>query len=68
MKQVTINGKAMDVSREIETIEQLIDDLSLKSPVIIVEHNKHILQKEDHPKTIVQEGDTVEFVQFVGGG
>ncbi len=68
MNQLYINGKTMDVPKEVETIEQLIEELSLKSPVIIVEHNKCILQKEDHVKVVIQEGDTIEFVQFVGGG
>ncbi len=51
-----------------ETVKQLMEHLDLKSPIIIVEHNEKILQKSDHELVKVQEGDTIEFVQFVGGG
>jgi len=66
--QVQINGSVMELSSKIETVAQLMEHLDLKSPIIIVEHNKNILQKEDHKTTIVEDGDTIEFVQFVGGG
>jgi len=66
--QVQINGSVMELSSKIETVAQLMEHLELKSPIIIVEHNKIILQKEDHKTTIVEDGDAIEFVQFVGGG
>jgi thiamine biosynthesis protein ThiS len=33
-----------------------------------VEHNLAILKRHAFPVTTVQEGDTVEIVNFVGGG
>lgn len=68
MKQIQINGKMMDVSADVDTVEQLVNELELKSPVIIVEHNQVVLKKADHPETKVSTGDQIEFVQFVGGG
>lgn len=68
MKQMLINGSTMEVCEEVETVKQLMEHLDLKSPIIIVEHNEKILQKSDHELVKVQEGDTIEFVQFVGGG
>ncbi len=68
MKQIQINGEMMDVSVDVNTIEQLVNELELKSPVIIVEHNQVVLKKAEHSETKVYEGDQIEFVQFVGGG
>ncbi|HLS66967.1 MAG TPA: sulfur carrier protein ThiS [Pseudogracilibacillus sp.] len=65
---LVINGEKMNVPKSISTITELIEHLELKSPVIIVEHNEVILQKGEHEKTKIAPGDTIEFVQFVGGG
>jgi len=68
MKELLINGRTMEVAAEVETVKQLMEHLDLKSPIIIVEHNEEVLQKPDHELVKVQAGDTIEFVQFVGGG
>lgn len=65
---LTVNGRDVTVPSEIQTIRQLIEHFDLKSPVIIVEHNEVILEKEEHGQTKIKDGDKVEFVQFVGGG
>lgn len=66
--KLLINGAQMEVPASIQTITELIEYLELSSPVIIVEHNDEVLQKGTHEQTIVQDGDKIEFVQFVGGG
>lgn len=63
-----INGTLLEVPETIETITQLIEHLKLNSPVIIVEHNEVILQKDEHAEVKLSSGDNIEFVQFVGGG
>lgn len=66
--ELIINGTNMTVPSSIKTVTDLIDHLNLKSPVIIVEHNEKILQKGEHAHTTIEDGDKIEFVQFVGGG
>lgn len=66
--RLQINGTEITVPTTIHTITQLIDHLELNSPVIIVEHNDIILEKEALAATKLTSGDKVEFVQFVGGG
>jgi len=63
-----INGEHITVPTTISTVIELIDHLEIKNKIIIVEHNEHILKKEDHSQTKVVAGDKIEFVQFVGGG
>lgn len=36
--------------------------------LIAVERNGSIVKRSDYDKTVLQDGDTVEIVQFVGGG
>lgn len=66
--KVQINGEMIEIPETIETVTQLIEHLELSSPVIIVEHNEEVLQKDQHQATKLSSGDKIEFVQFVGGG
>ncbi len=66
--QVTINGKAMSLPKNVDTVAKLIEHLEIRNPVVIVEHNDCILQKEDHASTQIKENDKIELIQFVGGG
>jgi len=66
--QLRINGERVTVPQTITTISDLIEYFEIKNPVFIVEHNENILEKKDHAHTKVNEGDKIEFVQFVGGG
>lgn len=66
--KLQINGEEVIVPQSIKTISDLIDHFEINNPVIIVEHNENILEKDEHDQTTVKEGDRIEFVQFVGGG
>lgn len=66
--ELLINGAQLTVPTSVKTILELMTHLDLSSPVIIVEHNDVILQKEEHKDVQLKEGDKIEFVQFVGGG
>ena len=65
---VRINGNKMNIPQDVNTISKLIAHLNISNPVIIVEHNAQILQKEDHATTEVAPNDNIELIQFVGGG
>ncbi|UZW66517.1 sulfur carrier protein ThiS [Priestia flexa] len=63
-----INGKSVDIDSSIQTVSQLLESRDLHEKVVIVELNKKILQKQDHEKALLSEGDLLEVVSFVGGG
>ncbi|MEN1967364.1 sulfur carrier protein ThiS [Lentibacillus sp. N15] len=63
-----VNGEHMTVPSTVVTITHLLDYIQVKNPIVIVEHNKHILEKHDHDGTTLSDGDKIELVQFVGGG
>ena len=49
-------------------LEDLLSELGLHPRLIIVEHNREILDREKYGAVEVKEGDTLELVHFVGGG
>ncbi len=65
--QITINGEARSFEAPI-TIGTLLDHLGLKQDRVAVEHNRILLPRTSWAETSLAEGDTLEIVQFVGGG
>ncbi|EJR02512.1 sulfur carrier protein ThiS [Bacillus cereus] len=63
-----INGNQIEVPVSVETVAELLTHLELDNRIVVVEHNKDILQKDDHKDTSVFDGDQIEIVTFVGGG
>ena len=50
------------------TLDALIRELSLKGDRIAVERNGDIAERTRWPEIIVEAGDKLEVVHFVGGG
>ena len=65
--RVEINGEP----REIEagtTVFELLASLGLEGRPVAVERNALIVPRAEHAQTVLDEGDKLELVQFVGGG
>ena len=69
--KITLNGE----EREIEpgtTIAMLVamlsEDQERDPRGIAIERNLEIVAKSEHASTILEDGDRIEVVQFVGGG
>lgn len=65
--QVTVNGEVRELTAGL-TIEGLLQQFKVQSVMVAVEQNRSILKKEDFTTTIVQDGDKIEIIRFVGGG
>lgn len=63
---VHINGK--DVEAEGMTLEQYLVKNGYKKEHIAVECNEEIISKAEYAERMLQDGDVVEIVSFVGGG
>ncbi len=50
------------------TLSALIASLDMKSDRVAVELNRAIAPRPSWPETILQDGDRLEIVHFVGGG
>ncbi|WP_163103110.1 sulfur carrier protein ThiS [Peribacillus alkalitolerans] len=66
--ELRINGQFVQVPNSISTISDLIEHFNLENRVVIIEQNHVILEKQEHQHTKVNEQDSIEIVQFVGGG
>ena len=65
--QLTINGEARSFETPL-TLGTLLDQLSLKQDRVAVEYNRALLPRSQWAATSLADGDTLEIVQFVGGG
>jgi thiamine biosynthesis protein ThiS len=65
--ELTINGEARQVAG-IATVADLLHHLGLDPRAVVVEQNRQIVRRTDHPDTPVHDGDAIEVVHFVGGG
>jgi thiazole synthase len=65
--RITLNGDAHEVARPL-TVTALLDQLGIDARRVAVEHNLVVLKRDAFPATMVQEGDEIEIVNFVGGG
>lgn len=45
-----------------------MEHYQINNPIVIVEHNHSIIEKNAYANTKVKDGDKIELVQFVGGG
>jgi thiamine biosynthesis protein ThiS len=64
---ITVNGDPLDVPGPV-SVTALLESLAVDARRVAVEHNLVILKRTAFDATIVREGDTVEIVNFVGGG
>ena len=65
--ELVVNGEKRELT-EGATVSQLLQRLQIASERVVVELNLTILKRVELPRTVLQEGDQVEIVQFVGGG
>jgi len=65
--RITLNGDPYDLAEPL-TISRLLATLEIDSRRVAVEHNLVIVKRATYDAAIVQPGDRVEIVNFVGGG
>lgn len=63
---VKINGTELDVSGK--TVAEYLKTTDYNPMRIAVERNGEIVPKATYAETVLQAGDSVEIVNFVGGG
>lgn len=63
---VKVNGELQDIVGK--TVSEYLETTDYDPKRIAVERNGEIVFKSQYEETILQDGDTVEVVSFVGGG
>ena len=67
MKTVTANGKLVEANLPC-TIEEFLVAQGLLPRSVVVEHNGQAVAPSEFPQRLLQPGDRLEIVTFVGGG
>ncbi|MCK5851848.1 sulfur carrier protein ThiS [bacterium] len=65
--RITLNGKEKRIV-EGTSLTDLIDELKLKDSPIVAEVCGKIIKPEDYAALILEDGNIVELIRFVGGG
>ena len=64
--KITVNGEAATV--EPMSVQEYLVSLGIDPRRVAVELNREILPKAQYQATMLNEGDSLEIVHFVGGG
>lgn len=63
---VKVNGTELDIAGK--TVAEYLADTNYDPRRIAVERNGEIVFKSRYSETVLQDGDSLEVVSFVGGG
>ncbi len=64
--EITVNGEKKSVNPM--SVLEFLQSLEIDSRRVAVEYNREILPKASYETTVLQDGDQLEIVHFVGGG
>ena len=68
MAKIQVNGEAQEVQLPI-SLAELIRQNDVQQPEMVsVQVNEDFVDRSEWEKTQIQEGDSVEFLFFMGGG
>ncbi|MBQ8980120.1 MAG: sulfur carrier protein ThiS [Eubacterium sp.] len=66
--KITVSGKKKEHSEGL-TVKQLIEAEDVENPLYVtVTLNDEFVNSEDFDKTVINDGDNIEFLYFMGGG
>lgn len=65
--QITLNGETRQIAPGM-TLKALVETLGGDPRGVAIERNLEIVPKSEHAETLLEDGDRLEVVQFVGGG
>ena len=65
--RLKVNGQIIENS-EATTVKELLDEMEINPGRVAVEVNLFIIKKADYDKFVLSDKDSVEIINFVGGG
>lgn len=65
--KITLNGEDRTLDAA-QTVADLLGQLGLDTAPCAVEVNERLVPKQEHGRTTLRDGDSVEIVTLVGGG
>lgn len=64
---ITLNGEKKSVASSM-SVADLLRSLGIKPEAVAVEQNLKIVARSDMEQEMVEDGDALEVIRFVGGG
>jgi thiamine biosynthesis protein ThiS len=64
---ITLNGERYELDEPI-SVAGLLAKLEIDPRRVAIEHNLEIIKRQTFTDVVIGEGDTLEIVNFVGGG
>lgn len=68
MATITVNGENQEVKLPISVAELIKQNNVAQPEMVSVQVNEEFVDREDFDTTILNEGDFVDFLYFMGGG
>lgn len=65
--QIEVNGDRLSCTKGM-TVEDLLMKLGMQPNAILVERNGDFVRRPEYPRTVLEDGDLLELIKFVGGG
>ncbi|AMW35326.1 sulfur carrier protein ThiS [Haematospirillum jordaniae] len=65
--ELIVNGERHAVAQQV-TVQEFLDSVGLDARKVAVERNREIVTRSAYGQTLLDEGDRIEIVHFIGGG
>ena len=65
--EIQLNGNPYEINKG-TNLNELLNKLKIQKNKVAIEVNGEIVEKNKYTKLILNKGDKVEIVQFIGGG
>ncbi|WP_406677904.1 sulfur carrier protein ThiS [Moorella sp. ACPs] len=65
--RLKVNGEEREVAAGL-TVAELLQQLGLDGRYMALERNRQVVPRQDYATTVLEEGDELEIIRFVGGG
>ena len=65
--KIQLNGDPYEINDE-TNLNELLNKLKIQKNKVAIEVNGEIVEKSKYPNLILNKGDKVEIVKFIGGG
>ena len=65
--KIQLNGNPYEINNG-TNLNELLHKLKIRKNKVAIEVNGEIVEKNKYPNLILNKGDKVEIVQFIGGG
>ena len=65
--KIQLNGNPYEINMK-TNLNQLLNKLKIQKTKVAIEVNGAIVEKNKYPNVILNKGDKVEIVHFIGGG